>query len=133
MKLCCCAAVYTAYRVQLAAREMTVAATVDHELNELKREFLGEAREKVDEMQSIVDGGSRDSAALDRLAYLAHQLKGSGGSYGYQQISDDATQLEKAIESLAAGNGDPATLDAKIRQHVTNLRDEIDGALKELL
>ena len=112
---------------------MIVAATVDHELNELKREFLDEAREKVDEMQSIVDGGSRDSAALDRLAYLAHQLKGSGGSYGYQQISDDATELEKAIESLAGSTGDPATLDAKIRKHVTNLRNEIDEAVKELL
>ena len=105
---------------------------VDHELNELKREFLDEAREKVDEMQSIVDGGARDSAALDRLAYLAHQLKGSGGSYGYQQISDDATALEKAIEAMAAGNGDPAALDAKIHRHVTNLRNEIDGAVKEL-
>ena len=111
---------------------MTVAATVDHELNELKREFLDEAREKVDEMQSILDGGLRDSASLDRLAYLAHQLKGSGGSYGYPQISDDSTELEKAIESLAGNNGDPTTLDAKIRTHVTNLRNEIDGAVKEL-
>jgi HPt (histidine-containing phosphotransfer) domain-containing protein len=117
--------------VQLAAGEM-MAATVDHELNELKREFLDEAREKVDEMQSILDSGGRDSAALDRLAYLAHQLKGSGGSYGYQQISDDATALEKAIESLAGSNGDPAALDAKIRKHVTNLRNEIEGAVKEL-
>ena len=111
---------------------MPVAATVDYELNELKREFLDEAREKVDEMQSVVDGGDRDSASLDRLAYLAHQLKGSGGSYGYPQISDDATQLEKAIESLAGSNGDPTALDTKIRKHVTNLRTEIDGAVKEL-
>ena len=118
--------------MQLAAGEMTVAATVDYELNELKREFLDEAREKVDEMQSIVDAGGRDSASLDRLAYLAHQLKGSGGSYGYQQISDDATELEKAIESLAGNNGDPTALDAKIRKHVTNLRNEIDSAVKEL-
>jgi len=118
--------------MQFGGWEMTVAATVDHELNELKREFLDEAREKVDEMQSVVDGGSRDSASLDRLAYLAHQLKGSGGSYGYQQISDDATKLETAIESLAGNNGDPVSLDKKIRRHVTNLRNEIDGALKEL-
>ena len=111
---------------------MTVAATVDYELNELKREFLDEAREKVDEMQSVVDGGNRDSASLDRLAYLAHQLKGSGGSYGYQQISDDATELEKAIESLAGSNGDRTALDEKIHRHVTNLRTEIDGAMKEL-
>ena len=105
---------------------------VDYELNELKREFLDEAREKVDEMQSTVDGGSRDGAALDRLAYLAHQLKGSGGSYGYQQISDDAAELEKAVESMAGQNGDGTALDEKIRKHVTNLRDEIENAVKEL-
>ena len=101
---------------------------VDHELDELKREFLAEAEEKVREMQTALDGGN----ALDRVAYLAHQLKGSGGSYGYQQISDDSTELEKAIESLAGSNGDPTALDEKIRKHVANLRNEIDGALKEL-
>lgn len=111
---------------------MTVAATVDHELNELKREFLDEALEKVGEMQSMLDGGFRDSASLDRLAYLAHQLKGSGGSYGYQQISNDATELEKAIESLAAGGGDVNTLEEKIRTHVGNLREEIECGVREL-
>jgi len=105
---------------------------VDYELNELKREFLDEAREKVEEMQAAVDGGQRDGAALDRLAYLAHQLKGSGGSYGYQQISEDATELEKAVESMAGQNGDGPTLDEKIRRHVGNLMTEIDNALKEL-
>lgn len=105
---------------------------VDYELNELKREFLDEAREKVEEMQASVDGGQRDGAALDRLAYLAHQLKGSGGSYGYQQISDDATELEKAVESMAGQTGDGAMLDEKIRRHVGNLLTEIDNALKEL-
>jgi HPt (histidine-containing phosphotransfer) domain-containing protein len=109
-----------------------VVIMVDYELNELKREFLDEAREKVYEMQSTVDGGSRDGAALDRLAYLAHQLKGSGGSYGYQQISDDAAELEKAVESMAGQNGDGTALDEKIRKHVTNLRDEIENAVKEL-
>ena len=105
---------------------------VDYELNELKREFLDEAREKVAEMQASVESGGRDGAALDRLAYLAHQLKGSGGSYGYQQISDDAAELEKAVESLASQNGDGPSLDGKIRRHVGNLRSEIENALKEL-
>lgn len=105
---------------------------VDYELNELKREFLDEARDKVLEMQSAVDGGSHDSKGLERLAYLAHQLKGSGGSYGYQQISDDAAELEKAVESLAEQNGDAPALDQKIRKHVGNLRSEIENAVKEL-
>ena len=101
---------------------------VDYELNELKREFLDEAREKVVEMQSALDQiGERES--LDRLGYLAHQLKGSGGSYGYQRISTDAAELEKAVESMAGGG---SSQEEKIQQYVLNLRSEIDRAAKEL-
>ena len=103
---------------------------VDYELNELKREFLDEAREKVDEMRSALSD-PRSPEALDRLAYLAHQLKGSGGSYGYQSISDNAAELEKLIESLEStgSNGDG---NANLMRYVTQLRTEIDTAAKEL-
>jgi HPt (histidine-containing phosphotransfer) domain-containing protein len=100
---------------------------VDHELNELKREFLAEARGKVNEMQAALERPSPES--LDRLAYLAHQLKGSGGSYGYQRISSDAAELEKAVEQRASSaDGD----DAKLQQHVINLRAEIDRCARDL-
>ncbi len=92
---------------------------VDHELNELRREFLDEARGKVDEMQAALHG---DGEGLERLAYLAHQLKGSGGSYGYQAISENAAELEKAIEN---GGGD-------LVRYVDSLRSEIDRAAAEL-
>jgi chemotaxis protein histidine kinase CheA len=105
---------------------------VDYELNELKREFLDEAREKVVEMQSALER-VRERESLDRLAYLAHQLKGSGGSYGYQRISTDAAELEKVVESIAAGgNGHGVKEEEKIQQYVLNLRSEIDRAAKEL-
>lgn len=105
---------------------------VDYELNDLKREFLDEAREKVVEMQTALDR-VRERESLDRLAYLAHQLKGSGGSYGYQRISTDAAALEKVVESIAAGgNGQGVTEEEKIQQYVLNLRTEIDRAAKEL-
>lgn len=107
------------------------SSMVDYELNELKREFLDEAREKVAEMDQTLDGLT-DAAAVERLAYLAHQLKGSGGSYGYQSISDDAAEIEKAAESLPASNGTAASLQEKIRQHVVNLRSEIENGLREL-
>lgn len=101
---------------------------VDLELDELKREFLAEADEKVREIQSRLD--QRAPESLERLSYLAHQLKGSGGSYGFQRISDDAAELEKAVERLAAGDSD--RLDEKIQQHVINLRSEIDRRTREL-
>lgn len=98
---------------------------MDHELDELRREFLAEADEKVREMQTALDGGA-SSESLERLAYLAHQLKGSGGSYGYQRISADAAEIEKAVES---GDG---SLGEKVKQHVENLRAEIERGTKEL-
>lgn len=103
---------------------------VDHELDDLKREFLGEAREKVDEMETAL-GTVRERESLERLAYLAHQLKGSGGSYGYQRISTDAADLEKVIESFGQGDGNGSGTE-QLRKYVVNLRTEIDRALGEL-
>lgn len=103
---------------------------VDQELEELRREFLAEAQEKVAEMQSRLDGGSggRD---LERVTYLAHQLKGSGGSYGFQAISTDAAELEKAIEKVSKGEG-ANKVDEKIRQCILSLRGEIERRSREL-
>ena len=101
---------------------------VDLELDELKREFLTEAEEKVQEMLTAL-GSAGDREGLDRLAYLAHQLKGSGGSYGYQAISSESAEIEKAVEHLDGGDG---ALEGKIREHVTRLQGEIDRSLKEL-
>ena len=103
---------------------------VDPELDELKREFLTEAREKVEEMDSTFRAG-RSPQALERLIYLAHQLKGSGGSYGFQRISTNAAELEKIVERVVKGDS-PSDADEQIRQHVTNLRGEIDRGVSEL-
>ncbi|MGZ4777744.1 MAG: Hpt domain-containing protein [Thermoanaerobaculia bacterium] len=101
---------------------------VDHELDELRREFLIEAAEKVSEMTATLS--NEPSEALERLAYLAHQLKGSGGSYGYQRISTESAEIEKAVERIATGETSGAT--DKIRRHVENLRTEISRSMEEL-
>ena len=99
---------------------------IDLELDELKREFLAEADEKVQEIASKLRDRSPES--LERLSYLAHQLKGSGGSYGFQRISTDAAALERAIERLAGVDG----VDESIQQYVVSLRSEIDRRSREL-
>jgi HPt (histidine-containing phosphotransfer) domain-containing protein len=104
---------------------------VDHELDELKREFLAEADEKVREIQAVL-AEAQSKESLERLAYLAHQLKGSGGSYGYQRISQEAAAIEQAVESLASGTGASDGLDAKVRQHVHDLASEIEQRAGEL-
>jgi HPt (histidine-containing phosphotransfer) domain-containing protein len=97
---------------------------VDTELDDLRRVFLDEAREKVKEMQSALEQSSSES--IERLTYLAHQLKGSGGSYGYQRISSDAAALEDALER------DGTDLDTRVQQYVVNLRLEIERCAREL-
>jgi HPt (histidine-containing phosphotransfer) domain-containing protein len=102
---------------------------VDHELDDLRREFLAEADEKVREIEAKATDSS--PASIERLSYLAHQLKGSGGSYGYQMISVEATKLEKAVEELAAG-GDANGIVMRITHGAANLRSEIDRRSREL-
>lgn len=107
-----------------------MGTTVDQELDELRREFLAEADQKVREIELALEG-ERSPAMLERLAYLAHQLKGSGGSYGYERISTDAAALEKAVESLSESN-DGTPIDGKLQQHVVNLKAEIQKRAREL-
>ncbi len=95
---------------------------VDFELEELKREFLAEAAEKAREIEARL--GDRSPESRERLSYLAHQLKGSGGSYGFQRISSVAAELEKGIDGAAEGEA--------LRAHVVSLRAEIDQRLREL-
>ncbi len=103
---------------------------MDFEFDELKREFLAEADEKVREIQKLLDG-KRNPESFERLIYLAHQLKGAGGSYGFQQISTDAAELEKAVEALVDGGGNDR-LEEHLRQHAVNLRAEVDRRTREL-
>lgn len=103
---------------------------VDHELDDLKREFLAEADEKVREIETALADAT--PASLERMAYLAHQLKGSGGSYGYQRISQDATEVENAIETVIAGGNGTSALGGKIKQHVGALAAEIQKRMAEL-
>src|SRR5689334_9141016 len=101
---------------------------VDPELDELRREFLAESAAKVREMEASVNGG-RSPEGVERLTYLAHQLKGSGGSYGFERISEEAAELEKVAERLMSG--ETGVLE-NVRERVTNLRAEIEKQAKAL-
>lgn len=103
---------------------------VDPELEELKKEFLAEARDKVLEIETQLES-DRSPQTLERMTYLAHQLKGSGGSYGFERISTDAAELEKAVERIVKGDH-AERLEEKIQQHVVNLRAEIDKRVREM-
>jgi chemotaxis protein histidine kinase CheA len=111
--------------------EYAVGTMVDRELEALKREFLTEAKAKVEEIAAMTSG-PRDSESLDRLAYLAHQLKGSGGSYGYARISDDAAEIEHAVEQITSGE-DGDSSETTLREKTASLQSAVDSAFAELV
>src|SRR5207244_10190917 len=86
---------------------------VDQELNELRREFLAESAAKVREMEASMNGG-RSAETVERLVYLAHQLKGSGGSYGFERITTAAAEPEHASQRLGRGDG----VMENVRRHI---------------
>lgn len=87
-------------------------------LQALRRRFLAEAAAEQLELEGLLAAGLQaGSAQARRFRKVVHDLRGSGGSYGYPAISAAAQRLE---ETLGAG-GDLA--DA-----LATLGAAIDGA-----
>lgn len=97
---------------------------MDLELDELRKEFLVEAQEKAREIATLVkDGGLERDESRQRMLYLAHQLKGAGGSYGYGRISTQAAELEDSIEKAKETDGLPDRVDQLIATIDDRLKD----------
>ena len=101
---------------------------MDPEFDELKREFLVEADAKVSEIEGLLAPAGKLN--LDRMGYLAHQLKGAGGSYGFSAISREAAELENVLEILGQdSNRDEST---ELQRRIDNLHSEISQRQREL-
>ena len=102
---------------------------MDPEFDELKREFLAEAESKIKEIESLM--GDKDGGrARERMIYLAHQLKGAGGSYGFQRISTEAAAIETVLEKI--GESPTADQSSELASRVANTAEEISQRLQEL-
>ncbi len=77
----------------------------DPDMIELIEGYVNELPDKLQALQKAAD--EHDIATLARLA---HQLKGSGGGYGFPWITDAAKQLEQSSKAAA----DMATLKAQL-------------------
>lgn len=71
----------------------------DPDMQELIREYVGELPALCARLAAAADAG--DAAALERLG---HQLKGSGGGYGFPQLSERGAKLESAARRAGVVN-----------------------------
>jgi chemotaxis protein histidine kinase CheA len=75
----------------------------------LRRDYLAEAGQRVAELQDLharLAGGER--GALDGLRRAFHRLAGSGGSYGFPEVSRvsrEGEHLAHQVEGTEAGLG----------------------------
>ena len=72
-------------------------------MNELQQYYLGSLAQKLEELEALRRALSKESTAsdLDGLRKIAHRLKGTGASYGFDAVSADAMALEEALEGAS--------------------------------
>ena len=70
-------------------------ADVPPEVEELVPEYLKQRSEDLDKLSTAI--GAADYGTISRLA---HQLKGSGASYGFHELSEIGKALERAAKTL---------------------------------
>lgn len=99
---------------------------MDFEFEELKREFLNEADEKIREVRTTLERSFPPSREdLERMIYLAHQLKGAGGSYGFQMISTESAELERDLEKVSDENS------GEMRDRLKDRADRISTVIQD--
>ena len=64
----------------------------DPDMVEIVQEFAAEIPGRVAELEAALAAGD-----LGQIKTIAHQLKGAGGGYGFQPITDVAGALEHAV------------------------------------
>ena len=83
----------TPYADKKAVRNKNIELLEDPEFKAIVNRFLERLPNKMAEMAK-----AREESNWTRLQSLAHELKGTGGSFGYPQLSKFATQLEQCLK-----------------------------------
>ncbi len=70
-----------------------VIAYVDSDLEELVPEFIENRHEDIEKINECLD-----SNEIGEIQRLGHSMKGSGGGYGFHEITNLGGELEKAAK-----------------------------------
>ena len=81
------------------SREEIILVEICRELQSLVPEYLENRHRECDELDRLLLAGETDDIYL-----LAHRMKGSGGSIGFDEISEIGEALENAV-NRADGEG----------------------------
>ena len=94
-----------------------ITVKVDKDLEDLIPGFMQRRREDVASIRASLSAGD-----LDKVRITGHSMKGTGGGYGFDELSQIGSRLEKAAQ---AGDADA------ISSLVTRLEDYLDKVVVE--
>jgi HPt (histidine-containing phosphotransfer) domain-containing protein len=84
-------------------------------LREKFRERLTSYRERLIEGLTLFAKDPSEDA-VRKLRSVAHELAGAGGTFGYPELSELASELEGAADRVLAGDDRPASMIGPLRQ-----------------
>ena len=92
----------------------------------LRVEYLGDAPERVAELWAFHERAENgDSGALDELRRALHKLAGSGGSYGFPELSAKSRAGEHEAQRLLESGAPVSAAEQKtLRSMVQGVADE---------
>ncbi len=94
-----------------------ITVKVDKDLEDLIPGFMQRRREDVASIRASLTAGD-----LDKVRVTGHSMKGTGGGYGFEELSRIGSKLEKAAQT---GDSDA------ISSLVTRLEDYLDKVVVE--
>ncbi len=100
------------------------------ELHELQAEYLDDLAAKLKMMREHAEAlavRGRFRTSFPVLLFLTHQIKGSGGSLGFPQVSEIAKRMSADLNSFLEADDPPKPAD--LAESVTVLAAELDRAL----
>ncbi len=103
---------------------MTDLPDQDEGLLSLQRAYLRDCLERTDGVTTLFveDGPNPTASGWETCRKFAHNLKGTGGSYGFVSLSNMARTLENSAREQ--------TDSSRVTKHLNELRAEIEALIR---
>ncbi len=92
-------------------------------LHQEYRKTLPLRLDEIDHAWQVVREQAADKESCQRLYHLAHSMAGSGTTFGYSLLSQEAKELEKLVHQVDEGEVTLVTAEPVISQQVFKLRE----------
>jgi HPt (histidine-containing phosphotransfer) domain-containing protein len=80
-------------------------ADLQRDLQRFREAYRRKLPGKLDQLDALLRGarGSHERGRLEAARHLAHMLKGTSGSYGFEEISAELRRIEERLDRLLEG------------------------------